>query len=82
MVDAELGEERPWRRPGADITDYFNYGFNEETWKFYIEKQRQLRAEYQMQGKIRCAPMCPLVSRSIAFDIIPCMHSRLQLGVV
>jgi len=26
-------EEKPWRKPGADITDYFNYGFNEETWR-------------------------------------------------
>ncbi|KAJ8910608.1 hypothetical protein NQ315_003336 [Exocentrus adspersus] len=26
-------EDKPWNRPGADITDYFNYGFNETTWK-------------------------------------------------
>ncbi|GAB6028653.1 hypothetical protein CHUAL_004486 [Chamberlinius hualienensis] len=38
-------EEKPWRKPGADITDYFNYGFNEETWKIYCEKQRKLRGE-------------------------------------
>ena len=31
--------------PGADITDYFNYGFNEDTWKVYCEKQKKLRAE-------------------------------------
>lgn len=30
---------------GADITDFFNYGFNEEIWKQYCEKQRKLRAE-------------------------------------
>ena len=30
---------------GADITDYFNYGFTEETWKAYCEKQRILRVE-------------------------------------
>jgi len=22
----ETIEEKPWRKPGADITDYFNYG--------------------------------------------------------
>uniref|UniRef100_A0A4W4G887 Pre-mRNA polyadenylation factor Fip1 domain-containing protein n=1 Tax=Electrophorus electricus TaxID=8005 RepID=A0A4W4G887_ELEEL len=27
---------------GADLSDYFNYGFNEETWKAYCEKQRRL----------------------------------------
>ena len=29
---------------GADITDYFNYGFTEETWQQYCEKQRRLIA--------------------------------------
>lgn len=36
-------EERPWRIPGADMTDYFNYGFNEISWKAYCEKQRGVR---------------------------------------
>jgi hypothetical protein len=38
-------EDKPWRKPGADITDYFNYGFNEETWIAYCLKQKRLRAE-------------------------------------
>lgn len=28
---------------GADLSDYFNYGFNEDTWKAYCEKQKRLR---------------------------------------
>ncbi|KAF6207420.1 hypothetical protein GE061_018662 [Apolygus lucorum] len=36
-------EEKPWRKPGADITDYFNYGFNEDTWRAYCERQKTLR---------------------------------------
>lgn len=36
-------EEKPWRKPGADITDYFNYGFNEETWRAYCERQKRFR---------------------------------------
>lgn len=36
-------DEKPWRKPGADITDYFNYGFNEETWRAYCERQKQMR---------------------------------------
>ncbi|CAH8551488.1 unnamed protein product [Dicrocoelium dendriticum] len=44
---SSLGEEdKPWKRPGADITDYFNYGFTEETWIQYCEKQKILRQEY------------------------------------
>lgn len=38
-------EEKPWTKPGADITDYFNYGFTEENWKLYCLKQRKLRME-------------------------------------
>lgn len=34
-------EEKPWEKPGADITDYFNYGFNESTWKKYCASQRE-----------------------------------------
>lgn len=38
-------EDKPWRKPGADITDYFNYGFTEETWIGYCMKQKRLRSE-------------------------------------
>ncbi|XP_054156091.1 pre-mRNA 3'-end-processing factor FIP1-like [Oppia nitens] len=42
-VNLDSLEEKPWRKPGADITDYFNYGFNEEMWKLYCERQKKLR---------------------------------------
>ncbi|KAK3606713.1 hypothetical protein CHS0354_005851 [Potamilus streckersoni] len=42
-IDSLQAEDKPWRKPGADITDYFNYGFNEETWKQYCEKQKRMR---------------------------------------
>jgi len=35
--------EKPWKKPGADITDYFNYGFTEDTWQAYCHKQRRMR---------------------------------------
>ncbi|XP_037627196.1 pre-mRNA 3'-end-processing factor FIP1 isoform X2 [Sebastes umbrosus] len=35
---------KPWRRAGADISDYFNYGFNEESWNIYHDKQAKVRA--------------------------------------
>lgn len=28
-VDLAQMDDRPWRKPGADTTDYFNYGFTE-----------------------------------------------------
>ena len=38
---------------GADLSDYFNYGFTEESWKQYCEKQRRVRMELHMQKKIQ-----------------------------
>lgn len=38
-VDIESLDEKPWRKPGADLTDYFNYGFNEESWRAYARKK-------------------------------------------
>ena len=37
-IDMENLEEKPWRKPGADITDYFNYGFTEDTWAAYCNR--------------------------------------------
>lgn len=45
-------EDKPWRKPGADITDYFNYGFNEDTWKAYCERQKRLRVHESGVGII------------------------------
>lgn len=35
--------DKPWRRPGADQTDFFNYGFDEFTWATYCLKQKMTR---------------------------------------
>jgi hypothetical protein len=51
-VDLESFEDKPWRKPGADITDYFNFGFNESTWKAYCMKQRQIRDELAAQKRM------------------------------
>ena len=54
IFDHELDnfEDKPWRKPGADLTDYFNFGFNETTWRAYCVKQKALREEFGLQKKI------------------------------
>lgn len=37
--------DKPWAREGVDPSDYFNYGFTEETWTLYRERQLALRKE-------------------------------------
>lgn len=45
-IDADLAEHtKPWRRPGTDMTDYFNYGFDEFTWSMYTQKQKAMSGE-------------------------------------
>ncbi|VDK49457.1 unnamed protein product, partial [Cylicostephanus goldi] len=54
-IDLAQMEDRPWRKPGADITDYFNYGFTEDTWNTYCERQKKLRQEYSNQAAVNKA---------------------------
>ncbi|KAK9248376.1 Fip1 motif-domain-containing protein [Lipomyces tetrasporus] len=56
QVDLDALEEKPWRKPGADITDYFNYGFDEFSWTTYCLRQDKLRDEYD-PNKLRTQMM-------------------------
>ncbi|XP_063726117.1 pre-mRNA 3'-end-processing factor FIP1-like isoform X2 [Symsagittifera roscoffensis] len=49
-MDLEALEDKPWRLPGADLSDYFNYGFNEDTWLQYCDRQRRMRADAATRG--------------------------------
>ncbi|KAG5437486.1 hypothetical protein PCANB_000914 [Pneumocystis canis] len=49
QLDMESLDDKPWRKPGADITDYFNYGFDEFTWTAYCAKQTGIREEFMPQ---------------------------------
>jgi len=42
-IKLDEDETKEWRKPGADPTDFFNYGFDEETWRIYANKQILLR---------------------------------------
>ena len=49
-IDADLAEEQKiWRRPGEDQSDYFNYGFAEFPWELY--RQRQVSMANTLQGQ-------------------------------
>ncbi|KAI2641259.1 Fip1 motif-domain-containing protein [Xylaria nigripes] len=50
-IDQDLPEnDKPWRKPGTDLSDYFNYGFDEFTWALYATKQDNVRAEYSQDA--------------------------------
>ncbi|PMB65352.1 Pre-mRNA polyadenylation factor FIP1 [Beauveria bassiana] len=46
QVNIDEENEKPWRKPGTDISDYFNYGFDEFTWALYAAKQENVRGEF------------------------------------
>jgi hypothetical protein len=39
--DIQQMSERPWTKPGANLRDYFNYGFNEKTWRIFCAMQAE-----------------------------------------
>ncbi|KAJ4762625.1 FIP1 -like protein [Rhynchospora pubera] len=51
--DIENFEEKPWRHPGAESSDYFNFNLDEAGWKDYCKRLGQLKIESTMQSKIR-----------------------------
>ena len=44
-IDVDNLESHPWRVGAADISEFFNYGFNETTWKEYCRDQLTIRAD-------------------------------------
>ncbi|KAH8110680.1 hypothetical protein DFH11DRAFT_760107 [Phellopilus nigrolimitatus] len=41
-IDMTNLAEKPWRRPGSDLSDWFNYGFDELSWEAYCYRRRAL----------------------------------------
>lgn len=37
--------DKPWLIPGANISDWFNFGFDEESWNEFLLKQIALRQQ-------------------------------------
>jgi len=44
------GKEKKWTAPNADLTDYFNYGFTEDTFKAFSHKVKTLFSKLQKTG--------------------------------
>ena len=41
-VDLSSLNDKPWRRPGSDLSDWFNYGFDEISWETYCYRRKEL----------------------------------------
>lgn len=67
-VDLDSLGDKPWNKPGADITDYFNYGLNEVTWRAYCLKQKGIREEF---GPPKTMPAMPFPMMPPGFPPMP-----------
>lgn len=52
-LDIDSVIDAPWRLPGTDPGDFFNYGMNISEWKAYQERVKQFRLEFTMKGQIQ-----------------------------
>lgn len=41
-IDLTALADKGWRRPGSDISDWFNYGFDEISWESYCHRRRDM----------------------------------------
>ncbi|KAF9535735.1 hypothetical protein CPB83DRAFT_865903 [Crepidotus variabilis] len=41
-VDLTALADKPWRRPGSDLSEWFNYGFDELSWEAYCHIRRDV----------------------------------------
>jgi len=73
-------DEKPWRKPGADISDYFNYSFNEETWKQYCDKQRRMRMESQRSPYTVTQAVNPANNPQVEIEVLPDGRTRVRAG--
>ena len=46
--------------------DYFNYGFNEDTWKKYVERQKRIRSETKSNVNSSCNISSPSIHQSLS----------------
>lgn len=52
-IDLDSVIDAPWRLPGTDPSDFFNYEMNMNGWKAYQDRVRNYRLEFTMKGQIQ-----------------------------
>lgn len=52
-IDMDSLADKNWRRPGSDLSDWFNYGFDEISWEAYCVRRRELgEAAAMLKGAV------------------------------
>lgn len=51
-INVDKFDEKRWRHPGVDVSNFFNFDLDEDSWKDYCRQLEQHRLESTMQRKI------------------------------
>ncbi|EFN56712.1 hypothetical protein CHLNCDRAFT_144097 [Chlorella variabilis] len=52
-LDLDAVVDAPWRLPGIDPSDFFNFGQTERGWREYCQRVQQYRLEFSMKDRDR-----------------------------
>mmetsp|Transcript_17058 Transcript_17058/g.33333 ORF Transcript_17058/g.33333 Transcript_17058/m.33333 type:complete len:167 (+) Transcript_17058:72-572(+) len=52
QMDIQEMADTPWRQPGANQQEHFNFDFDEKQWKNYLLRQIRMRLEARQRRKI------------------------------
>ncbi|KAF8323805.1 hypothetical protein DL93DRAFT_2069827 [Clavulina sp. PMI_390] len=75
-VDMQNLDQKGWRKPGADLSDWFNYGFDEISWEAYCVRKRDL-AEMAADLKNNVLNMAGMPEDMLQNSVPPEMRSML-----
>jgi len=67
-------DKKDWRIPGSDISDWFNYGFDEVTWTAYVRRRREMNEMVDGLGMV--SRFFRVVFHSSSLSIISSLVSR------
>lgn len=67
-------QEKKWAKKTADVTDYFNYGLNEETFKAYAAKIRKLFRRLNDKEYTAKVPENPQDKNNVLDSTLPITH--------
>lgn len=71
-TDIQALAEKNWRRPGADVTDWFNYGFDEISWEAYCVRRRDMAA---LAAELKANVLASILQLGVLFLYSPAPDS-------
>ncbi|ORY35050.1 hypothetical protein BCR39DRAFT_556550 [Naematelia encephala] len=74
------GSGQPWRRPGSDISDWFNFGFDETTFPKFLRFRQEMEAGRQALMNLPMGVMPPQVAELLHLQMNP-MNGNMGMGM-